>query len=324
MTTLTNTCNSQTTPLNIVVGQQTGKCDSKCEYSFKYQTSSVNITNKGSYISLSYDAGNEPPVKYNQRAYNVTEVRIYFPSAHTYMGKQAPGEIVIIHTPVSGGNNLIVSVPVRPDQTAITSKGSRIIQSIIVGIAMRAPKNGETATVNIVQTGSPEFSLNEIVPYKPFYSYTGPDTFYNCSQTVDYIVFTPLASNISIVQGWLNNTQKIIIPSGITAKQTSSSMPLFINENGPSKGNADEGIYIDCQPVGQSEETKDVVTNTNSYNQSPVDLSDLLNSNWFQFIGISILMIIIILIVSSLFKAFGPKSVTKNTVVPFGLMSSKT
>ena len=68
MTTLTNTCNSSTTPLNIVVGQQTGKCDSKCDYSFKYQSSSVNITNKGSYISILYDAGNESPVKYNQRA----------------------------------------------------------------------------------------------------------------------------------------------------------------------------------------------------------------------------------------------------------------
>jgi carbonic anhydrase len=323
MTTLTNTCNSSTTPLNIVVGQQTGKCDSKCDYSFKYQSSSVNITNKGSYISISYDTGNESPVKYNQRSYNVTEVRIYFPSAHAYMGKQAPGEIVIIHTPVSGGNNLIVSVPVRPDQTATTSKGSLIIKSIIQGTARLAPKKGETATVNIVQAGAPEFSLNEIVPYKPFYSYTGPDTFYNCSQTVDYIIFTPLASNISIEQDYLNRIQKIITPSGITAKQSSQSMPLFINENGPSKGNANEGIYIDCQPVGQSEETEDVITNTN-YDQSPVDLSDLLNSNWFRFIGISILMIIIILIVSALFKGFGPKSVAKNTVIPFGLMTSKT
>lgn len=323
MTTLTNTCNSSTTPLNIAVGQQTGKCDSKCDYSFKYQSSSVNITNKGSYISMTYDAGNDSPVKYNQRAYNVSEVRIYAPSAHTYMGKQAPAEIVIIHTPVSGGNNLVVSVPVRPDQIATTSNGSLIVKSIIQGTSRLAPNNGETATINIVQAGSPQFSLNEIVPYKPFYSYTGPDTFYNCSQTVDYIIFTPLASNISLETSSLNILQKILIPSGITSKQPSQSMPLFINENGPSKGNADEGIYIDCQPVGQSEETEDVVTN-NNYDQSPVDLSDLLNSNWFKFIGISILMIIIILIVSALFKTFGPKSVVKNTIAPFGLMSNKT
>jgi hypothetical protein len=143
------------------------------------------------------------------------------------------------------------------------------------------------------------------------------------NKTLYYIIFTPLASNISIEQDYLNRIQKIITPSGITAKQSSQSMPLFINENGPIKGNSDEGIYIDCQPVGQSDETEDVVTNTN-YDQSPVDLSDLLNSNWFKFIGISILMVIIILIVSALFKGFGPKSVAKNTVIPFGLMTTKT
>ena len=319
MTTLTNTCNSSTTPLNIAVGQQSGKCDSKCEYSFKYQSSSCSVTNKGSYISIAYDSGNESPVKYNSRGYNVTEVRIYSPSAHTYMGRPTPAEIVIIHSPVSGGNNLIVSVPIRPDETATTSNGSVIVNSIILGTATQAPSNGETATLNRIKP----FSLNDIVPYKPFYSYTGPDTFYNCSQTVDYIVFTPLVSNISLSAQALKILNKIITSSGITAKQPSQSMPLFINETGPSKGNADEGIYIDCQPVGQSEETKDVVTNTD-YEQSPVDLSDLLNSGWFKFIGISILMIIIILIVSALFKTFGPKSVAKNTVMPFGLMSTKT
>ena len=312
------TCNSTTTPLNISIAQQSGKCDSKCDYSFIYQTSRCNVTNKGSYISIAYDGGNSAPVKYNSQGYNVTEIRIYMPSAHTYMGKKALSEIVIIHTPVNGGNNLIVCVPVRSDETAVTSKGSVLIDGIIKGTAVNAPKSGETATLKLIKS----FSLNIIVPSKPFFSYTGMDTFYNCAQTVDYIVFTPAASDISLLPQSAAILQKIILPSNIVAKQPSSTTPLFINENGPSIVDADEGIYIDCQPVGKSSETTDVVEP--SYDPSPITSSDILNNPWFNFIGISILIFILILIASAIFKSFGPKSQIVNITRPFGLMSSKT
>jgi carbonic anhydrase len=319
MTTLTNTCNSSTTPLDISLTTQSGKCDSKCDYSFKYQTSSCSVTNNGTYISIAYDGGNDTPVKYNSRGYNVVEFRIYTPSAHTYMGTKAPAEIVIIHSPVSGGNNLIVSIPTRNDETGVTSKGSILIDSIIKGTATNAPSNNETATLNLIKP----FTLNDIVPKKPFYSYTGPDTFYNCAQTVDYIVFTPLVSNISLSKQTINTLYKILSPSGIIAKQPSQSVQLFVNENGPSNSNTDDDIYIDCQPVGTSDDTKDVITPTD-YNPSPIDLKDILNNPWIQFIGISILMIILILIVSALFKTFGPKSISINTTKPFGLLASKS
>ena len=317
MTTLTTTCNSTTTPLNISIAQQSGKCDSKCDYSFNYQTSSCNVTNNGTYISIAYDGGNTAPVKYNSQGYNVTEIRIYMPSAHTYMGKRALSEIVIIHTPVNGGNNLIVCVPVRSDETAVTSKGSVLIDGIIKGTAVNAPKSGETATLNLIKS----FSLNIIVPSKPFFSYTGMDTFYNCAQTVDYIVFTPVTSDISLVPQTASILHKIIVPSNIVAKQPSTTTPLFINENGPSNSDADEGIYIDCQPVGKSSETTDVVEPT--YDPSPVSASDIFSNPWFNFIGISILIFILILIASAIFKSFGPKSQVVNITRPFGLMSSK-
>ena len=83
----------------------------------------------------------------------------------------------------------------------------------------------------------------------------------------------------------------------------------------------DEDIYIDCQPVGKSTETTDVVEPT--YDPSPISSSDILNSTWFKFIGISILIFILILIASAIFKSFGPKSQVVNITRPFGLMSSK-
>ena len=304
MTSTLDTCNSTTTPLNISILKQSGKCTSKCEYSFKYQSSSVTVTNKGSYISLAYDSSNSSPVKYNSHDYNVKEIRIYSPSAHTYMGQQAPAEIVIIHTPVSGGNNLIVSVPVRADQSALTSKGSTVINAIILTKIIPQDIN-QSATLNNIKP----FTLNDIVPNKPFFSYSGQDTFYNCSQTanVDYIVFTPLVSNISISQQALIKLNKLITNSGITAKQPDTNTPLFVNENGPSNFKADEGIYIDCQPVGKSSETQDVVVDTN-YDPSPISARDIFENPWIQFIGISILILILIWILSSVIKAFGPIS----------------
>jgi carbonic anhydrase len=318
MTTLTNTCNSTTTPLNISIAQQSGKCDSKCDYSFNYQTSSCNVTNNGTYISIAYDGGNTAPVKYNSQGYNVTEVRIYSPSAHTFMRQHAPAEIVIIHSPVNGGNNLIVCIPITANQTPATSKGSVLIDGIIKGTATNAPKSGEKATLNLIKS----FSLNSVVPSKPFFSYTGTDTFYNCAQTVDYIVFSPVVSTISLATQTANILKKIISPNKIVAKQPSATTPLFINENGPSNGEADEGIYIDCQPVGKSDETSDVVEPT--YDPSPVSARDIFSNPWFNFIGISILIFILILIASAIFKSFGPKSLVVNSSRPFGLMSSKT
>ena len=35
---------------------------------------------------------------------------------------------------------------------------------------------------------------------------------------------------------------------------------LFYNEKGPSMGNADGQIYIDCQPVGSSDDKVDILT----------------------------------------------------------------
>jgi carbonic anhydrase len=318
MTTLTTLCNSTTTPLNISIEKQSGKCDSKCDYSFNYHTSSCNVTNNDTYISIAYDGGNATPVKYNSQGYNVTAIRIYSPSVHTFMGKQAHAEIVIIHSPVKGGNNLIVCVPVKSNETAITSKGSVLINGIIKGTTINAPKSGETATLNLIKS----FSLNSVVPSKSFFSYTGTDTFYNCAQTVNYIVFTPVTSDISLVPlsaFWL---KKIIVPSNIVAKQPSKTTPLFINDNGPSNADTNDGIYLDCQPVDQSTETSDVVV-TNNYDPSPIDAKDIFNNVYFKFIGIFILVLILIMISSRIFNFFSPAPLNININKPFGLMSSK-
>jgi carbonic anhydrase len=297
---ISTACVSSTTPLNISILQKSGTCDTKCDYNFKYNTSYCSVSNKGTYISVAYDAGNAPQVTYNTRGYNVKEFRIYSPSAHTYgmTNKQQVAEIVIIHTPVNGGNNLIVSVPARSDEYSSTSKGSVLINSIILGVAKNAPNAGETATLSLIKP----FTLNDVIPTKSYFSYTGPDAFYNCSQTVDYIVFTPENSNISITSDALKQMNQIITKSQIVAKAPSNTVPLFINENGPNNGKMDDEIYIDCQPVGNSSETKEVVTST-GYAPSPINASDIFKSPWFQIIASALGFLLILIVLSKIFSS---------------------
>jgi carbonic anhydrase len=303
MTSIINNCANATTPLNISLSKQSGKCDSKCDYSFKYQSSSCVTTNKGTYISVAYDSTTDQPVTYNSRKYNVTEIRIYSPSIHTYNNYQAAAEIIIIHTPVSGGNKLIVSVPVKIE--ASTSKGSTVVKNIIMGTVTKAPNLNESATLNDIRT----FTLNDIVPKKPFFSYSGQEPFDTCSSVVDFVVFAPVLSDISINPAVLNKLREIIKNSGIVAKEADNNTPLFVNERGANTGNSNvnEDIYIDCQPVSQSEDTTDVVVNT-SYDPSPIDVNDIFNNTWFQVIAGSIGFFLLLCILSAIFSSFGKKS----------------
>ena len=299
--TISSACDSPTTPLNISLSQYLGKCDTKCDYNFKYNTSYCAVTNNGTYISVAYDVGNTPQVTYNARPYNVKEFRIYSLSAHSYgiRHRKLYAEIVIIHTPVNGGNNLIVSVPCRGDQNTLSSKGSVLMNSIILGTAQNAPDVGETATLSLIKP----FTLNDVVPSKPYFSYTGPDAFYNCSQTVDYIVFTPENSNFSISNDAAKAIENgVITKNTIMSKDQSNEMPLFINEKGPNTGKVDDEIYIDCQPVGKSSETQEVVLNT-GYDPSPINAKDIFRSMWFQIIASALGFLLILIVLSKLFSS---------------------
>jgi carbonic anhydrase len=302
MTSIINNCANTTTPLNISLSKQSGKCDSKCDYSFKYQSSSCVTTNKDTYISVAYDSASDSPVTYNSRKYNVTEIRIYSPSIHKYNNYPAAAEIIIIHTPVSGGNKLVVSVPVKIE--ASTSKGSTVVNNIIMGTVTKAPNLNESATLNDIRT----FTLNDIVPKnKSFFSYSGQEPFNTCSSIVDFVVFAPLSSDISITSAVLNKLREIIKNSGIVAKEPDNNTQLFVNERGSNSTNVNEDIYIDCQPVSQSEDTKDVVVNT-SYDPSPIDAKDIFNNTWFQVIAGSIGFFLLLCVLSALFSSFGKKS----------------
>jgi len=307
MPSILNKCTNSSTPLNISDLNKSGTCDSKCEYNFKYQSSSCATKNNGTYISISYDSTSDPPVTYNSHKYNVNEIRIYTPSIHTYTSQNAPAEIVIIHTPVSGGNNLLVSIPINT--TPSSSKGSTVISNIITETLQKAPNKNETVqTFTSVQT----FTLNDIVPKKPFFSYSGPEPFDNCLSPSDYIVFTPTVSDISISPSLLINLRTKITNSRIKSKDPNNNTPLFGNDNGPNNNKTDEDIYIDCQPVNHSKETVDVIKEIN-FEQPPISPIDILRSTWFQVIAGSLGFLLLICVISAFFSSFGNKSSSSST-----------
>jgi carbonic anhydrase len=283
-------CPNSTSPIDISLANIAGKCDLKCDYSFKYNNSSCIATNRGDYISLSYDASSTPPVLYNDSKYDVKEVRIYTPSLHSYNGAKTDGELIIVHTSNFGSKNMLVCVPIKMNNSNDVS--SILFTSVVDAMTRNAPTDGETTQVTIQK-----YNLDLLVPKHPYFSYSGTEPFQPCSTNVDLIVFE---STLNITQATLNKLTKII---SINVYDIKTGNPLFYNEKGPSKGNVGDEIYIDCQPVGQSDETTQIVTDT-SY--STMTYSDIINNPIFKIIMASLIFIILLYIIAKLLGTLSP------------------
>jgi carbonic anhydrase len=274
-------CPKTTAPIDINKSNIAGKCDYKCEYNFHYNDSACVATNRSDYISLSYDSSSAPPVTYNSSAYDVKEIRIYSPSLHSFTGVKTDAELIIIHNSFSGSPPLFVCVPIKNNNSS--NIASTNLTNIISNVAKSAPADGEKTTINISR-----FNLNDFVPKKPFFSYTASEPFQPCySNKTEYIVFT-LSDAISISDNTLKTIQKIIAVNKYDIKTGPS---LFYNEKGPSSSKDGGQIYIDCQPVGQSEEEKIIVTD---FGSSPISIPDLVNNKIFQAIAGSLFFVGII------------------------------
>ena len=75
---------------------------------------------------------------------------------------------------------------------------------------------------------------------------------------------------------------------------------VFYNKQGPSSSsNLDDGIYIDCQPTGNSEETTDVNLNKNTNDLGSFTTS-ISSETLTLFISTICIIVIIILIYKSI------------------------
>jgi carbonic anhydrase len=260
---------------NISIQNVLGNCDLKCSYSFKYAQSNSTATNNGVAINLTYDSRSVPQVIYNTAKYNVSSIMIVSPSLHLFNGSNMPGEILIEHTPVKGGNNLNVCVPFV--SSTDSTSASVIITEIIQSVATNAPSDGDSTNLNLS-----DFNLQNIIPRKPYFAYS--------YETNDYIVFGSLEA-IPLSSSTISTLQQIIQPYSLSVP----TAPLYYNTKGPAKGiQLGDGLYISCQPTGSSEDETAV---TYDKNTSSIDFSSIIESPIFKYIIMAIIGCILFIII---------------------------
>jgi carbonic anhydrase len=302
--------NNATSPINIT-NNYDSTCDLKCKYSFKYPLSNLNLTNKGGFLYITPENFNESPVMYNSNKYNVREIRIYRKSLHTYGGKNADAELLLIHNNVNGSDILIVSIPIMIGSS--NPKSSAIFDTIITEVAKTANSVGKQTSLNNVN-----FTLDQLIPMKPYFSYNGTLPYAPFDGTNSYIVY-----NIDNAISMSSSAYKLF--SNIITESTSQTNPvqngLYYNEKGPTyyspSGKSDE-IFIECLPTGSSGEVlieKDKSSQTAFNSQTMINI---VNNKIFQGIFIALLIILglfmLKMLFSSLLTSKSAKSITKSAV----------
>ena len=232
-----------TAPIDITKNTS-GECNLKCSYSFNYAPTNLQITNQGYYLSFTVDNTMTPPVIYNDQNYNVQEVRLYYPSLHTYAGKNADAELIILHSNTYSTKQLLVSIPVNRSSTA-TSDSSTFFDSILSEVQRTANSQGQQTVYN-----NPTLSLAKFVPMTPYYSYTGTLPWSPYDGTYDYVVFS-IENAIAMSDQSTYVLSEVIAPSSSIIRD--NPYDIFYNSTGPVPQTTGE-IYIDCQPTGDNGE----------------------------------------------------------------------
>ena len=267
--------------MNISRQNIAGVCNLKCNLAFDYPTSNCTATNHGTMISLTYDNGSVPPVKYNNLDYNVQDVYILSPSRHVFNGEQLPGEIFINHTPTSGGPGLVICIPIM-----LGSISNSMMENIISQVSTGAANSGESTVIRT------DYKLENIVPIKPFFNYSAVNKEWIVFGLVDAIHLS--YKNIQTLKGLVTGMPPIM-----------EGPKLFVNTSGPNQRLTDGQIYIDCQPTGSSESTTDVTEETTTPDiEVNFSLSDILKSPITMFLIAGAIFFILILGFSALVSVF--------------------
>jgi len=267
-------CESSNSPIDIT-DKSSGTCELKCKYLFKYNDSSSRITNKGNYLSLSYDKPNTDPVVYNSIPHYVEEVRIYTPSLHAYNGSNAEAELIIIHTN-DYNTKLLVCIPIIPNEE------TGVLEFIIETASKFAKKNGQNTFM------SKPMNLNNFIPLKKMYVYRGNLPFSPCNGDNNIIVFNKNEkAYLSISKNSLSLLTGIITKNIIKPKENS----YFVNNKGPQSLSSSDGgeIYIDCKPISDDgkaidDEDENEIKSPLSDMFSKINYKSIVNSIIFQII----------------------------------------
>lgn len=231
-------------PINISKNNVISDCNIKCSLVTNYNKSSVNIHNKGDYLSLDYESNSKDNyhIKFNSIKMNVSEIRLYFPSIHNYNNNQANGELIIIHN--GNGSNCIVSIPLTNKKS--TTNGEKTLKTILENVKSNIPNKNESSSLNISN-----FNLSSLIPLNvPYFYYQGQLIFSPCTQNYNYIVLnTPLNIGGDI----LSQLAKLFKQQRGSVSKPQNLKNLNYNQNGATNVElqGSDDIYIECKPVNE-------------------------------------------------------------------------
>lgn len=269
-------------------------CTLKCDLSFDYgDISDLKITNRADHLSLTSTATNKP-ITYNLSTYNIAEIRIYRQSVNKFNGKNSDGEMIIIHTSNEGKHPVHICVPIKKGNSSDIATG--VLSTVISQASLGANSSGKEVLIQ-----EPEFvyNLNDFVPRKPFYM--------ALVNNINYIIFPP-SSNTYV---YINISDFETLTTITTSKTyTTINPPISYNARGPSLAKTDE-IYIDCQPVGESDNKKTIVTDNGKPALSAAfNLNTFFSNVFIQLILGSLVFVIFIVIINKFLDAMSSKTPT--------------
>jgi len=274
------TCPNATAPIDIT-NNTSSVCDLKCNYSFNYPLSTINLTNRGEYLSIRVEKNSSI---FNAETYEIEEARLYRPSLHTYGGTKTDAELIISHNNTGGSGGLLVCIPITVG--ASSSDSTSLLDSIMLDAAKTANSFGKQTIINIST-----FSFNKFIPTKPFYSYSGTLPYTPCNSYYNYVVFSKDDSSVYMSPSAFKLLSKITTANTYSTKKNKGG--LFYNKKGASTISSDKGgdIYIECLPTGASGESL-VPLATSSSSLSNFDITGNVYSNTIISIIIGILLLL--------------------------------
>lgn len=239
-------CDKSNSPIDIIPTGISGTCSQKCFYIFDYYDSTCKVERNSTYLKFDYDSSTSSPAKLNGIDLNVGDIRLYCPSLHTFEGQRTAAELVIGH----GGNGtaLLVCVPIKVSTE--NNECSVLLNQIVTQTNRLAPNNGDTS---ILTTSG--FNLNKIVPRTQFFFYDANLPFEPCTGDYGIIVFNK-SDFSTIMPNTLEKLKNTINSHDITTKVGTS---YYLSAKSAS-ANADDEIYISCQPVETTGNTTDSMT----------------------------------------------------------------
>jgi carbonic anhydrase len=266
--------------LNIASDATAGACDLKCRLAFAYQPSATSVaSNNKTYIKVTYDAGRTPPVTYNGDQFEVQEVLLYAPSIHRFNGALVAAEFVVSHFSNKTSQTLQICLPVL--------SGSATDPALAAILAASGSAQGSQLRATI--------DLQKIVPSaKPFFTATD-------SNNVQWIIFDK-TSALTVSAGDAKRLTSIIVAPNYAV--CPSGPRVFLNAKGANTSGNKDGIYIDCQPTGSSEETTDVTTTKTRF-----DVSDSENIQYALYIAGILLLVVVVLVVLYYASGYARRSI---------------